>query len=89
MTDILIATTEKTLASPVCSKERQRQEKALRVLIVTRQAEIAKAEDLLNRQWAWMDANGERDAVMLKFGAALADYEDLCDGLRTAKAVLA
>ena len=94
MADTLIEAVKRARAWPAGSGARATLLSAARQIADKRAKEIADAEDLLRRQWAWLETH--RDAAdesensqryedgMTRYLATLADYEDLCDGLNAA-----
>lgn len=95
MMDLLLQTATAIKAWPKGSNARTVQVKALQTMIEKRRGEVSDAEDLLKRQWRWLDENestaeperfSQKESIFL---TTLADYEDLSDGLQAAEAVLA
>lgn len=99
MTDTLIEAVKRARVWPAGSGARATLTRAARQIADKRAREIADAEELLRRQWAWLETHGDAagDAEnsqryedgMTRYLATLSDYEDLCDGWRAACADLA
>lgn len=99
MSDSLVEAVRRAGAWPAGSGARQTLTKAAGQLMAKRQKELQEAEELLNRQWAWLDREspGDDDAEtnsaryedgMKRYLLTLANYEDMADGLRVAEAEL-
>lgn len=92
--DVLIEITNSALSWPQGSNTRAVQRPTIGRMAAKRREEIAEAEDLLERQWAWLgrneaDQETERYRQKLQvFTMTLADYEDLVTGLNVANAYL-
>lgn len=92
--DVLIEITRSALSWPEGSKTRAVQLPTIERMVAKRREEVAAAEDLLERQWAWLGRNEgdqESDRYQQKlqvFASTLADYEDLVTGLGVADAYL-
>lgn len=92
--DHLIEMTNRAMGWPPGSRSRDVQRPVIARKAENRRREIAESEDLLNRQWVWLEANeleqdteryGQKISI---FTSTLSDYEDLVDGLRVAEEFL-
>jgi len=99
MGDTLIDAVRRARSWPAGSGARKTLAKAAQQLLNKRKQEVADMEALLERQWQWLERNGdpgtERENSeryedgMKRFQATLVDYEDLKDGLESAREELA
>lgn len=91
MSDALVDAVRRARVWPAGSGARQTMLGAARQLVVKRDREIGEMEELLARQWAWLDRGDPGEAAessndrryedgLRRFLATLADYEDLIDG---------
>ena len=100
MSDALVDAARRARTWPAGSGARQTLTKVAVQLMAKRETEIAEMEELLARQWAWLEERGDPGADgatsnteryedgVRRFQLTLASMEDLCDGLEEARAVL-